>query len=74
MNDNESPKILQLGAGTHERQMMKTLQENGYQGPIGLIHHRDGVDAEAGLQENIAGMQQILNDLGDAPALATYRE
>lgn len=74
MNDNESPKILQLGAGKHERQMMKVLQDSGYQGPIGVIHHRDGVDAEAGLRENIAGMEQILTDLGDAPALATYRE
>ena len=74
MNDNESPKILQLGAGTHERQMMKILQQSGYQGPIGVIHHRDGVDAEVGLRENIAGMEQILTDLGDEAALATYRE
>lgn len=74
MNDNESPKILQLGAGKHERQMMKTLRDGGYQGPIGLIHHRDGVDAETGLRENITGMKQILSDLGDASALATYRE
>lgn len=74
MNDNESPKILQLGAGRHERQMMKALQEIGYQGPIGLIHHREGIDAETGLQENIAGMQQILTDLGDSAALATYRK
>ena len=74
MNDNATPKILQLGAGRHERQMMKSLQESGYQGPIGLIHHREEIDAETGLQENIAGMQQILTDLGDSPALATYRE
>ena len=74
MNDNEAPKILQLGAGKHERQMMKTLQASGYQGPIGLIHHREGVDAETGLQENTAGMKQVLTDLGDASALATYRE
>ena len=74
MNDDEAPKILQLGAGKHERQMMKTLQASGYQGPIGLIHHRDGVDAETGLQENTAGMKQVLTDLGDASALATYRE
>jgi len=74
MNDNEAPKILQLGAGKNELRMMKTLQDSGYQGPIGLIHHRDGVDAITGLQENIAGMKQILTDLGDASALATYRE
>src|SRR5690606_13664031 len=60
MNDNEAPKILQLGAGKHERQMMKTLQASGYQGPIGLIHHRDGVDAEAGLLENTTGMKRVL--------------
>ena len=74
MNDNEAPKILQLGAGQHERQMMKTLQVSGYQGPIGLIHHREGVDAEAGLQENTVGLKQVLTDLGDASALATYAE
>lgn len=74
MNDNEAPKILQLGAGKHERQMMKTLQASGYQGPIGLIHHRDGVDAEAGLRENTAGMKEVLTDLGDASAMATYGE
>lgn len=74
MNDNESPKILQLGAGKHERQMMKVLEDSGYQGPIGIVHHRDGVDAEVGLRENLAGMQQILTDLDDEPALTTYRE
>jgi hypothetical protein len=72
MNENESPKILPLGAGKHERRMMKQLQEIGYQGPIGLLHHREGIDAETGLQENIAGMRQVLAELGDAPALATY--
>jgi hypothetical protein len=39
-----------------------------------VIHHRDGADAEVGLRENIAGMEQILTDLGDEAALATYRE
>jgi hypothetical protein len=55
------PHILPLGAGSHEAEMLHSLVAAGYRGPIGILHHRDGVDAETGLKENLVGIERLLN-------------
>jgi hypothetical protein len=55
------PQILPVGQGVNEIDMLKELSTAGYQGPIGILHHRDGHDAELGLQENLSGVDRIKN-------------
>lgn len=54
------PQILPVGQGEHEAAMLQALIAAGYQGPIGILHHRDGLDAEQGLEENLHGIDQLL--------------
>ncbi len=72
MNRNAQPKILPLGDGAFEAGMMQAIRRSGYRGPIGILDHRPEVDAEQSLRENLAGMQRVLKQIGDAEALATY--
>ena len=50
-----------VGEGSHEAAMLRDLVAAGYRGPIGILHHRDGVDAEIGLKENLHGIEQLLS-------------
>jgi hypothetical protein len=54
------PQILPIAQGNHERGMLRELISAGYAGPIGILHHRDGVDAEQGLKENLQGIERLL--------------
>ena len=69
----EGPKILPLGTGERDREILQMIADSGYDGPIGLIDHRPEIDAEVSLQENLDGMQKILAEIGDQHALATYQ-
>ncbi|MEI7699144.1 MAG: hypothetical protein WCK86_05065 [Planctomycetia bacterium] len=72
MNDNEQPKILPIGSGRHETKMIETILKSGYSGPIGIIDHREQLDAEESLQQNLTGLQSVLSTLGQTTAAATY--
>jgi sugar phosphate isomerase/epimerase len=74
MNDGAKPKILPVGSGQHDRQMLQTIRDSGYSGPIGIIHHREDLDAEEGLRQNLEGLQAVLKDLGDTNALETFQK
>jgi hypothetical protein len=74
MNDDENPKILPIGAGLHERRMIRSLQESGYRGPVGIIHHREELDAETGLRQNLVDLRTILREQSDVAARPTYDE
>lgn len=67
------PQILPLGQGDQELQMMRIIRQSGYQGLIGILDHRPELDAEVSLRENLAGLQKLLEQLGDQEALASYR-
>lgn len=72
MNDGARPKILAIGSGQHEQAMMEAIKRSGYAGPIGILCHRDDMDAEVALKQNIDGLQKVLQKMGDAAALKTY--
>jgi hypothetical protein len=73
MNDGAKPKILPVGRGKHDKRLLRHICDSGYQGPLGILDHRANLDAEVSLRENLDGLRQMLERLGDAAALNTYR-
>ena len=63
MNPDAEPKILGIGQGTHELKMIRIIVESGYDGPIGILDHREQVDARESLQENRDGLEWIRKEL-----------
>ncbi len=68
----EGPKILTIGEGDLEAGMLKTLQESGYNGSLGIICHIETEDAKVVLQRNLDGLKSILRTMGEEEALGTY--
>ena len=72
MNDNAQPKILPIGDGKHDDQLIRLIRESGYTGPIGIIGHREELDAEESLKLNLTGLKSVLNRIHDHDAAATF--
>jgi sugar phosphate isomerase/epimerase len=68
----EGPKILTIGDGDQEAEMLKTLKDSGFSGTIGIICHIETDDAKVVLQRNIDGLKSILQAMGETKALETY--
>lgn len=60
-------KILPLGQGDLDLQLLKTVVASGYRGPIGILNHTDN-DAEARLQDNLDGLAWLVRQLNGEPA------
>ncbi|WP_417730774.1 DUF6797 domain-containing protein [Rosistilla oblonga] len=77
MNAKAEPKILGIGKGAHELSMIRKVVESGYDGPIGILDHRNELDAHESLQENLDGLAWVRRELnepgsgGPKPATAT---
>ena len=69
VKDGESRdmKILPLGQGDLDLQLLKTILASGYRGPIGILNHT-GEDAEARLQDNLDGLDWLVQQLDGQPA------
>ena len=65
MNDEPKPKILPLGQGKHDERLLKLVAGSGYDGPIGILDHRDDVDAEQSLRENLEGLDKWIAKQGE---------
>jgi hypothetical protein len=63
MNDGAQPKILGIGKGQHELEMIRVVTESDYRGPIGIIDHREELDARESLQENLDGLRWVRKEL-----------
>ncbi|MEZ6061713.1 MAG: plastocyanin/azurin family copper-binding protein [Planctomycetaceae bacterium] len=80
MNDNEQPKILGIGKGAHELEMIRTVVESGYDGPIGILDHREQLDAFESLKENRDGLEWVRREIqkpgsgGPKPAAADQKQ
>ncbi len=68
MNPNAKPKIVGIGKGTKERAMIQVVRDSSYTGPIGILDHRNELDARESLQENIAGLHAVLGSGKNNPA------
>jgi putative heme-binding domain-containing protein len=66
MNRQEQPKILGIGKGQHELEMIRILVASGYDGPIGILDHREQLDARDSLVENIEGLDRVRSNLAQA--------
>lgn len=62
MTEDADPKVLPLGGGKHEKQMLKVLLDSGYDGPLGILDHRNEIDAKEALEENLVGLARLLGD------------
>jgi hypothetical protein len=58
--DKAGKKILTIGEGTREATMIKAVIESGYDGPIGILDHRNETDSAETLQENLDGLEIVL--------------
>jgi sugar phosphate isomerase/epimerase len=68
------PMILPVGQGDDDLALLRIIRDSGYTGPISILNHREEVDAEQGLRENIEGLKKLLAAMHDDAALSTYRE
>lgn len=55
----EGPKIMDIGAGDYEFEMIQVLLDEGYQGPWGILGHLKTEDVEKVLERNLAGLAQF---------------
>ena len=53
-------KIVPVGSGMHERGMLQIVQASGYSGPIGILDHRNELDAEVSLRQNLDGLAKLV--------------
>ena len=59
-------KILTIGTGKYEKAMIRTVIDSGYSGPIGIIDHRNELDSETAIQDNIKGLKTLLDEMNSA--------
>lgn len=64
--DERGKKILQLGQGEQELEMLRVIRDSGYDGLIGVIGHTDD-DAAARLRDNLAGLDWLCDQLRGKP-------
>jgi alpha-L-fucosidase 2 len=63
----EGPKIITLGEGDRELDMLRIIVQSGYAGPLGIIGHTDGEDIRTVLERNLEGLQKLKEQLFPAP-------
>jgi sugar phosphate isomerase/epimerase len=62
-NKEGDPKILALGKGDHEVDMLRVVKESGYTGPVGVIDHVKQIDPEVNLRNNLNALKSILGQV-----------
>lgn len=60
--DDPSQKIVTLGTGELDPQILSWIVNVGYTGPIGILDHREQLDARESLLLNLNGLQKLLAD------------
>lgn len=67
-------KILPLGAGNLDLELLRTIVQSGYRGPIGILGHTAD-DAEERLRDNLDGLDWLMAQLNgkDAGPKPKYR-
>ena len=59
----DGPKILPLGQGERDLELLKIIAESGYRGKIGIIGHTEGEDIRPVLERNLAGLEKLRAEL-----------
>lgn len=61
--DGMKNKIIPIGSGKHEATMIEQVLQQGYDGPIGILDHRNELDAEESLRQNLQGLASLVDQL-----------
>ena len=56
-------KIVPIGGGKHEQDMIREIVRQGYSGPVGILDHRNDTDAEKALLQNLTGLTGLVGKL-----------
>lgn len=57
------PKILPIGSGQREAEMLAVLKTNGFTGPFGILGHVEDADVEMVLNKNLDGLKEVLKKI-----------
>lgn len=57
--NSDGPKIISIGKGNLEKQMIQQLLDLNYRGPFNILGHVKGGDPELILEENFKGLQTL---------------
>ncbi len=63
--DKQGLKIVPIGAGPLDQELIRIIRDSGYKGPIGILNHTE-LDAEKRLLDNLEGLEWINRRLQDA--------
>ena len=69
----EGPKIITLGEGDRELEMLKIIKASGYNGPIGILGHTEGEDIRLVLERNLEGLENSGHEYSQDSALASWQ-
>ncbi len=58
--DKSGKKILPIGQGDLDLNLLQTIRDSGWRGPIGILNHTDE-DAEKRLRENLRGLEGLVS-------------
>ena len=61
--DGMTNKIIPIGDGKHERKMIESIVSLGYDGPIGILDHRNELDAKKSLTQNLQGLERVVDEM-----------
>ena len=64
LKKDPSQKILPIGTGSNDGRILRVIAASGYDGPIGVLDHRNEVDAEMSLRQNLDGITKLQPHLG----------
>ena len=56
-------KILNLSEGDRELAMLRVIATRGWQGPVGILDHREQLDSEVALRDNLLGLEWLKKEL-----------
>ncbi len=71
--EGEEVKVVPIGQGDYELNMMRIIWKSSFRGPIGIINENTNPEAKTGLMMNLEGLQEVLRKMGDQEALSTYK-
>jgi len=60
--ERQGKKILPIGQGDRDLEVIRIIGQSGYQGPVGILNHTD-LDARTRLQENLQGLRTLVAEL-----------
>jgi sugar phosphate isomerase/epimerase len=59
----DGPKIIPLGEGDRELEMLRIIKGSGYRGTVGIIGHTEGKDIRDVLERNLEGLERLKESL-----------